>query len=445
VPEAVELRPGLIASAPLDRVTLDIQDAIEAHVREQTHRGGGVFQLPDGEETLDLKLVRVHTEYLAHLAPGRNFACVDLATAGGDVYDVDFFLDGEAGAMSVSETTIHKFNGQPRYVWEQLRDKTWVRVAAEGASPKLLGVIEGRDSFEFTYRATLPQIDGPARMWVPLATSDADQRVEVLSIDVPGRHQIVHDKVFGNRILYVTLGPEDGGRDLEIRYQVERFQKAVHPEPDVDRELYLRPERLVPATKKFTAIAESVCEGKDGDLARARALYDHVIDHLRYAKVGTQYGHGDAVYACDAKSGNCTDYHAYFIALARSVGIPARFAIGASIPSERDEGGISGYHCWAEFYTDGSWWPVDISEADKCSALSAFFFGRNPANRIELSRGRDLIVEPAPESGPINFLAYPLLEVGGKTVKTKIDFSFRRHGSESASRNRTPASCRLQR
>ena len=93
----------------------------------------------------------------------------------------------------------------------------------------------------------------------------------------------------------------------------------------------------------------------------------------------------------------------------------------------RNEGGINGYHCWAEFQTDGRWWPIDISEADKCSSLATFFFGHHPANRIELSRGRDLIVEPSPVSGPINFLAFPVLEVDGETVKAQVDFSFRRN------------------
>ena len=107
--------------------------------------------------------------------------------------------------------------------------------------------------------------------------------------------------------------------------------------------------------------------------------------------------------------------------------IPARFAIGASIPSERNEGAIDGYHCWAEFYTDGNWWPVDISEGDKCSSLSTYYFGHHPANRIELSRGRDLVVEPGPASGPINFLAYPVLEIAGKTANVKrVEFSFNR-------------------
>ena len=166
------------------------------------------------------------------------------------------------------------------------------------------------------------------------------------------------------------------------------------------------------------------------NLVRARAIYDHVIDRMRYMKYGDGWGKGDAVYACDAKTGNCTDFHSYFIALARAVGIPARFAIGAAIPSERNAGGIDGYHCWAEFYTDGRWWPIDISEGDKCSRLSTYYFGHHPANRIELSRGRDLVLEPGPASGPINFLAYPVLEVNGKPVKAKVEFSFNRNISD---------------
>ncbi|MBK6404399.1 MAG: hypothetical protein IPF66_04800 [Holophagales bacterium] len=30
---------------------------------------------------------------------------------------------------------------------------------------------------------------------------------------------------------------------------------------------------------------------------------------------------------------------------------------------------IDGYHCWAEFWAEGKWWTVDISEADKYTAL----------------------------------------------------------------------------
>ena len=147
---------------------------------------------------------------------------------------------------------------------------------------------------------------------------------------------------------------------------------------------------------------------------------------MRYIKNGEGWGKGDAVYACDARTGNCTDFHSYFIALARAVNIPARFAIGVSIPSERNKGGVDGYHCWAEFYAEDKWWPVDISEGDKYTSLATYYFGHHPANRFELSRGRDLVVKPGPASGPINFLAHPVLEIDGKPTGIKGQFSFTR-------------------
>ena len=39
---------------------------------------------------------------------------------------------------------------------------------------------------------------------------------------------------------------------------------------------------------------------------------------MRYIECGEGWGKGDAVYACDAGTGNCTDFHSYLIALARS-------------------------------------------------------------------------------------------------------------------------------
>ena len=73
------------------------------------------------------------------------------------------------------------------------------------------------------------------------------------------------------------------------------------------------------------------------------------------------------------------------------------------------------------------WWPVDISEGDKYTSLATYYVGHHPANRIELSRGRDLEVDPGPVSGPINFLAYPVLEVAGEAVPIKPRLSFKRN------------------
>ncbi|MBI4566418.1 MAG: transglutaminase domain-containing protein [Planctomycetes bacterium] len=403
-----------------------IAAAIEKHIARESEAGGGYFRLPHEGKELKLKLVRVHMEYLADLGGGVQFACVDLVGTDGPVYDVDFFLKGGPGDMTVTETTVHKVNGQPLYAWEQKEDGTWHRVPVTDATPRLLGVIQGEDAFEFIYRVRLPQLSGPAKLWLPLARSDAYQTVEIKKIAAPAHGRRIEEREHGNKVLFLTAAPEDSGKVIEIRYRVRRREKSPYPVANAEAQRDLKPERLVPGDASFRQIAETATRGKSTDLMRARALYDHVIDQVRYARYGPGWGRGDAVYACEAKSGNCTDFHAYFIALARSINIPARFAIGAAIPSERNGGGIDGYHCWAEFFADGRWWPVDISEADKNSSLATYYFGHQPANRIELSRGRDLVVDPGPASGPINFLAYPVIEVEGRPVEAKTEFLFRR-------------------
>ena len=124
----------------------------------------------------------------------------------------------------------------------------------------------------------------------------------------------------------------------------------------------------MPINENFRSIAAGVVQSKKGDLVRAH-FDDHVIDRMRYMKFGDGWGKGDAVYACNARTGNCTDFHSYSIALARAAGIPARFAIGVAIPSERHEGGVDGYHGWAEkSHAEGKWWPVDISEGNTLRA-----------------------------------------------------------------------------
>jgi transglutaminase-like putative cysteine protease len=287
------------------------------------------------------------------------------------------------------------------------------------------GIIKGSDQFEFVYRVTLPEIKGDARLWIPLAKTDAFQKVTPEEINIPIKWEKVHDRDYDNDICVLHPEPSDSGKTIELRYMVVRKEKASYPaEEKTDR--FLRPEKLVPVNETFKTLAEQATAGKKDDLDRAKALYDHVLGRMRYDKSGTGWGKGDATRACDVKTGNCSDFHAYFIALARSISIPARFAIGATIPADKNEGAIEGYHCWAEFFADGRWVPVDISEAWKNPQLADYYFGHNPANRFELTKGRDLVVDPAPASGPINFLVYPLLEMDGNVVKIDSTFSFRR-------------------
>jgi hypothetical protein len=426
---ACESKVGVEKDEPYEKVSInEIEDGIKGYIDAQSKENNGFFSLKDDEHDLSMKLVRVHTEYLSRLGSNRHFACVDLVDEKGDVYDVDFFMEGKPGEMGVTNTSLHKFNGKPYYSWKQNKeDKTWSKVPMAESNNRLLGVIEGGDEFTFYYTAQIPDLDGPAKMWIPIGESDDFQQVELVTKDVPVGAIEIREENYGNKILFMNLDKGNSGEEINLAYKVKRKEKGPYEAPEPDSALYLGSTKLMPTGGQFETIAKETLGDKinESHLIQARRLYDYVIDNMKYAKVG-DYGNGDSYYACDSKTGNCTEFHSLFISLARSVGIPSRFAIGASIPSDRNEGGIDGYHCWAEFYADGKWWPVDISEANKYTALATYYFGRHPANRIELSRGRDLKLDPEPQAGPINFLAYPYLEINGKQVKVNSKFTFSR-------------------
>lgn len=157
-----------------------VENGIRANIDKRVKEGDGYFDFQSDTLNLSLKQVRVHTEYLSILGSNSFFACVDLATENGDVYDVDFFLSGSSGDMEVTRTELHKLNGKPWYTWKQAKDKTWYTVPLENASNDLLGVIEDKDNFTFTYEIQLPELTGPAQIWIPVAQSDNFQKIEKL-------------------------------------------------------------------------------------------------------------------------------------------------------------------------------------------------------------------------------------------------------------------------
>jgi transglutaminase-like putative cysteine protease len=161
----------------------------------------------------------------------------------------------------------------------------------------------------------------------------------------------------------------------------------------------------------------------------ARALYEVVNTHMRYGKEGVGWGEGDAVWACDSRYGNCSDFHSLFISLARAKQLPAKFEIGFPLPTERGHGEVAGYHCWAKFRPTGKGWvPVDISEANKNPQMRDYYFGNLTENRVTFSTGRDLDLVPRQAGPTLNFFIYPHVEVDGAVYpagKVQRKFTYR--------------------
>ncbi len=294
--------------------------------------------------------------------------------------------------------------------------------------------------FTFHYSFTVKDVSSgeKVRVWIPAAHSDAFQTVKIESATGDLSLKKTHEAKRGNEMYYAeTSKAKQPELHFEVVYDVVRHERLTlgtyspHLEAvtlsDKERKEYLAPDALVPTTGLPAELAVKVTEGKTTPLDKARAIYDYVFTTMRYDKTGTGWGRGDVLYACNAKKGNCTDFHSLFIAMARSQGIPARFEIGFPLPPDKNSAEIAGYHCWADFFEpQHGWIPVDISEAWKHPEKKDFFFGAHDANRVEFTMGRDLELSPKQDGKPLNYFVYPYVEVAGKeypNVSTAFSFA----------------------
>jgi transglutaminase-like putative cysteine protease len=280
--------------------------------------------------------------------------------------------------------------------------------------------------FLFTYAATVEGLKPgqTARIWLPVPPSNSEQEASIVTSKLPAKGQHATEPRFGNSILSVEArAGADGTIPVSVTYRVKRKEVIGNLQSTrvtaAERELFLKPDAKVPVGGKPAAILLKGKELPSDGLKLGKLLYDIVNDHMQYSKKGTEWGQGDAVWACDSKYGNCSDFHSLFISLARTEQLPAKFEIGFPLPEKHGKGTIGGYHCWAKFTPDGKTWiPVDISAANQLRAkdpkMVEYYFGNLTEDRVTFSVGRDLTLVPPQAGPPLNFFIYPYVEVEGR-------------------------------
>jgi len=305
--------------------------------------------------------------------------------------------------------------------------------------------------FEFTYSFTLKDLPAGTklvRIWVPVPPNDKHQSAAMSHIDSPVQSHLGKETEYGNQIRYFELpNPGPGEYKFTLIYDVTRREYSRGDYAQLERKdtppgvvpasmtRFVEPDKLIPTDGVIQEMAQKVTGNDTGTVAKAHAAYEYLFTTMKYDKSGTGWGRGDAVWACDAKRGNCTDFHSPFIGMLRADKIPARFEIGFPLPEGKDEGDIPGYHCWAEFYSSNiGWIPVDISEAWKARQKENYFFGSIDANRVQFSLGRDLTLVPKQDGPPLNYFVYPYVEVDGKPYD-KVDKHFAFVETKSTKKN----------
>lgn len=105
-----------------------VKKSIEEHVKAQSKGTGGVFVVHDDKLKRDwrLKLTKIHDPVRMFEKGGKTiyFACSDFTSVEGkDVLDIDFWMVPKGDRLEVTDTKIHKLNGEPRYGYEGVEIK----------------------------------------------------------------------------------------------------------------------------------------------------------------------------------------------------------------------------------------------------------------------------------------------------------------------------------
>jgi transglutaminase-like putative cysteine protease len=282
--------------------------------------------------------------------------------------------------------------------------------------------------FDVTYRTdvlSLPSAAREVRIWLPLPPQETSQDVAGLSVQCDRSHEVRVEERYGNRLAYVATDAAGGPFSLAAHYRIirrrEGFSKTQLSKEEAEKK-YLVLASPVRATDEVVAFAANVVGKERAPLKVGRKIYDAIIDLLTYDKEIPGCGIGDTAWVMKYKRGKCDDYHALFMAMMVSRGIPVRWEQGFPLPyPSRDEvkaGGLSGdctgAHCWASFHDpDVGWVPVDVSEGDKQPAMREFFFGKLTPNRFKVSEGRAIRLSPAQGGDPLPTFAFAYAESDG--------------------------------
>jgi transglutaminase-like putative cysteine protease len=177
-------------------------------------------------------------------------------------------------------------------------------------------------------------------------------------------------------------------------YQDSARRKLIESKPLVNNKIsnaypenvriYLEPTLLIESGSSIIkSIADSLVDSNNTLLANIQRILKWVSNHVGYDKdLANKISRGEsntqsAVETLRRRKGTCSEYTNLFVAIMRSLGIPAKFITGVII-----EKGHIMHHAWAECYIEGvGWHGVDPQTAQLWV----------PVIGIKLFEGKDFI------------------------------------------------------
>jgi len=325
-----------------------------------------------------------------------------------------------------------------------------------GDAPGMVAPKQATFQVKNEFKVQAPKGAKTVRMWFAIPQEDAASVVRDLRVTADFPVQYFRDD-WGNRVGYAEVSaPGEGPITVREEFALTRTEIRNTIDPAKTRPLteqeraalfaYLQPTTHVIINDQIKSLSASIVGGETNPILAARKIYDWTLlnvdywvkdpDHLKASSVGS------TEYCLTKKTGNCTDFHSLFASLAIAAGIPTRMIYGSLLKPTLNGMQVDGsYHCWIQFFAPNyGWIPLDVSLANiygkefplteknkKLVELTTatgyrgfdaskvdYYFGNLDERRVTWSMGRDLIMQPPQNDGPVNALVKIYVEVDGK-------------------------------
>lgn len=317
-------------------------------------------------------------------------------------------------------------------------------------------------TFEVVARIEPVEPAGVTRAWVPVPLMSETDYFRRLGDAWKGNAavaQLVRDDTYDAGLVYAEWPATEKAPVIEVtsRFSArDRHVDVTKPPTGARREdaatlrKYLEPTTLIPTDGIVLETSQRIVKGHTTELAKARAIYEWIVDNtFRDPKV-KGCGLGDVRTMLETRylGGKCADLNALYVGLARAAGLPARDVYGvrcapsAEFESLGKAGDISkAQHCRAEVYLrEYGWVPVDPADVRKVVLeerpggvpltdprvlkARAKLFGAWEMNWLAYNYAHDVKL-PNSAGKAIPYLMYPHSETGGSPKDSLEPATFR--------------------
>jgi hypothetical protein len=247
-------------------------------------------------------------------------------------------------------------------------------------------------SYKFTY---LTRIGGVGKLWMPTPQEwDGIGMDNVAIVNISPKPDDIYQDNQGNSIAFWEV-KYSSAKDYSItftidlapiKYVIDPDQIGEYDKENTEYQHYTQPSTRIESDNEIIIqLAKQIVGNETNPYKKARLIHQWVSENI----IGPGNDAETALSVLESRGGGCSGHSSLFIALLRSLGIPARNVSGLHTVYEGyfsngswSEGTLH-THVWSEFYLPNYGWI-------QSDATQQGYFAEINEPRIILSRGEDI-------------------------------------------------------